>query len=232
MRLDRLLSELNIGSRRDVKEMVRKGRITVNGATAKSPEIQVTEADVIELDGHLLPKPGPVYYMLNKPAGYLTAVTDEKRPTVMELVQDKRQGLAPVGRLDLDTEGLLLITNDGALAHALLAPKNRVPKTYYAETDVPIPPEAADILSKPVVFKDFTSLPGKYERAGEKAAFLTVFEGKYHEVKRLFHAAGCEVVYLRRVAFGGTELGDLQKGAVRELTEEEVRILKECAGIT
>ena len=226
MRLDRLLSELNIASRREIKDIVRKGRVSVNGETARAPELQVPDGADVRFDGHLLPKPGPVYYMLNKPAGYLTAVTDEKRPTVMELVQDKRQGLAPVGRLDLDTEGLLLITNDGTLAHALLAPKNRVPKTYYAETDVPIPPEAADILSKPVVFKDFTSLPGKYERAGEKAAFLTVFEGKYHEVKRLFHAAGCEVVYLRRVAFGGLSLGDLPKGAVRELTDEEVTLLK------
>ena len=228
MRLDRVLSELGVGSRSMVRELVRKKRVSVNGEIAGSVDMQVPEGAEIRLDGEILEKPGFIYLMLHKPAGFLTAVTDRKRPVVMELVESKRKDLAPVGRLDLDTEGLLLITNDGALAHQLLSPKNRVAKKYYVETDVLIPENAGEILSKPVVFKEFTSLPAVFEKISERSAYLTVYEGRFHEVKRLFHAVGCEVTYLKRVAFGPLELGDLPKSALRKLTDEEVHKLRDC----
>ena len=229
MRLDRVLSELGTGSRSEIREMIRKKRITVNGVTAESPDMKISEDDSIVLDGQELEKPGMAYWMLHKPAGYLTAVSDRTHPVVMDLVNSRRKDLAPVGRLDLDTEGLLLITNDGPLAHQLLSPKNRVPKKYYAETDIPIPDRAEEILAHPVEFRDFTSLPAIFEQISEKSAYLTVFEGRFHEVKRLFHAAGCEVTYLKRVSFGPLELKDLARGASRKLTEEEVMLLRCCA---
>ena len=228
MRLDKLLSETGHGSRREVREIIRKQRITVNGSIAGVPEMQVPEDAEIRMDGVLLEKPGPVYLMLHKPAGYLTAVSDRSRPVVMELVDEPVKDLAPAGRLDLDAEGLLLITNDGKLSHQLLAPKNRVPKKYYVETDRPIPEGAAEILTNPIEFQEFTSLPGIYVKISERSAFLTVFEGRFHEVKRMFHTAGCEVTYLRRVAFGPLELSDLPKGEYRRLTREETELLKQC----
>ena len=226
MRLDKLLSDSGVGTRREIKEIVKRKRVSVNGVIAASPDMQVKEDDEISLDGEILELKRMLYLMLHKPAGYLSAMSDETHPVVMELVKNKRKDLAPVGRLDLDTEGLLLITNDGMLAHRLLAPKNRVPKKYYVETDVVIPENAAGILSKPVEFKEFTSLPAILEQTSEKSAYLTVYEGRFHEVKRLFHAVGCEVTYLRRISFGPLELSDLPKGVCRELTEEEIQLLK------
>ena len=228
MRLDRVLSELGIGSRKEIREMVRKKRVTVNGEIAGAADLQVTEDAEICLDGEKLEKPGFIYLMLHKPAGYLTAVSDRSRPVVMELAESRRKDLAPVGRLDLDTEGLLLLTNDGVLAHQLLSPKNRVPKKYYVETDMPIPDNAGEILSKPIAFKEFTSLPAVLEQISEKSAYLTVFEGRFHEVKRLFHAVGSEVTYLKRISFGPLELSDLPKGACRKLSDEETEQLKNC----
>ncbi|MBQ7602038.1 MAG: pseudouridine synthase, partial [Lachnospiraceae bacterium] len=169
---------------------------------------------------------------LHKPEGFLTAQTDGSAPVVMELFGTEenrkcldgikiRPDVAPVGRLDKDTEGLLLLTNDGALAHRLLSPKNEVPKTYYLRTETPIPANAPQILSKPVAFSDFTSKPARLELLGEREARITVTEGKFHEVKRLMHHIGADVVYLRRESFGPLMLGDLERGQIRMLTEEE-----------
>ena len=174
---------------------------------------------------------------MHKPAGFLTARTDTSAPTVMELFETPenretlgglsvRPDVAPAGRLDKDTEGLLLLTNDGALAHRLLSPKKEVPKTYYLRTDRPIPADAPAVLSEPVVFSDFTSKPAFLEILGEKEGRITVTEGKFHEVKRLMHHAGADVIYLRRESFGPLKLGDLEKGRIRTLTEEETAELK------
>lgn len=230
MRLDRLLAELGYGSRKEIRELVRAGRVHVDDRIVKEPETKLSGQEEVRLDGTLLASeaPKPVIYMLNKPAGYLTAVRDSRYPVVTELLKDVLREVMPVGRLDLYTEGLLLFTDDGVLAHKLLSPRYRMPKTYYVETDRPIPEETAEILSKPVVFKEFTSLPGKYVKLTERSAYLTVFEGKYHEVKRLFHAAGCEVTYLKRVAFGPLTLSDLPAGAYRVLEKEEEEALRAC----
>ena len=181
----------------------------------------------IFLDGEEVTYRGLQYVMLNKPAGYLSARTDRTDHVVTELLSGLRDDVSLVGRLDRDTEGLLLFTNDGALAHRLLSPKNLVPKTYYLKTDRPIPEGARETLSKPVVFRDFTSAPADLKVISDCEAELTVTEGKFHEVKRLMHHTGCEVVYLKRIAFGPLGLGDLVTGAFRHLTEEEIRSLRE-----
>ena len=190
------------------------------------PETKIPENAEVFFDGHPVKRRGQVYLILHKPAGYLTAKTDAREKTVMDLISDPVPDLAPVGRLDKDTEGLLLFTNDGDLAHRLLAPKNEVPKTYYLRTQTPIPPGAEDFLSKPVAFQDFTSKPAFLRRISETEATLTVTEGKFHEVKRLMSAAGSEVVYLKRISFGPITLGNLKKGESRELTEEEITALR------
>lgn len=166
------------------------------------------------------------YFLLHKPSGYLTANSDAKDHVVMELVPSKRPDLSPVGRLDKDTEGVLIITNDGALSHKLLSPKNEIPKTYYFETDSDISETAAETLKEPVVFKEFTSKPARLTVLTKRSGEITVTEGKYHEVKRLMHHVGSDVTYLKRISFAGIELGALEKGAVRALTEEEINHLK------
>ena len=232
MRLDKYLSEAGFGSRDVVKKMIRSGRVAVAGITCPAPETKVPEGAAVFVDGKPVQYAEFQYFMLHKPAGFLTAWTDQKAPVVMELLETpenrKRLGetlirpdVAPVGRLDKDTEGLLLLTNDGALAHRLLSPKNEVPKTYYLRTDTPIPAEAPEILLKPVAFSDFTSKPARLELLGEREARITVTEGKFHEVKRLMHHVGADVVYLCRESFGPLTLGDLERGQIRMLTEEE-----------
>ena len=226
MRLDRYLAASGLGSREFVKNLIKKGRITVEGVQQPEPETKVGENTAVFFDGKPVKGPGPVYLMLHKPAGYLTAVTDSRNRTVMELVPGNPPDLAPVGRLDKDAEGLLLFTNDGALAHRLLDPKRGIPKTYFVRTESAIPEDAVRILAEPVVFKDFTSRPAVLEILSEKEARVTVTEGRFHEVKRLMHAAGSDVTYLKRIAFGSLALGDLKKGETRELHEEEIRALK------
>lgn len=226
IRLDRYLAESGLGSRDFVKNLIKKGRISVTGVDVPKPETKIAENGEVFFDGKPVRRRGQVYLILHKPAGYLTAKADAKEKTVMDLIPDTVRDLAPVGRLDKDTEGLLLITNDGDLAHRLLAPKNEVPKTYYLRTETPIRPGAEEFLLNPVAFQDFTSKPAFLCRISETEATLTVTEGKFHEVKRLMSAAGSEVAYLKRISFGPLTLGDLKKGETRELTEEEVVALR------
>ena len=232
MRLDKYLALSGLGSRDAVKKLIQSGRITVAGVSRPLPETKVQEGDAVFLDGKPVTYTAFQYFLLHKPEGFLTARTDGSAPVVMELfgTEENRKRLdgikirpdvAPVGRLDKDTEGLILLTNDGALAHRLLSPKNEVPKTYYLRTDTPIPMEAPEILLKPVAFSDFTSKPARLELLGEREARITVTEGKFHEVKRLMHHVGADVVYLRRESFGPLMLGDLERGQIRMLTEEE-----------
>ena len=233
MRLDKYLAESGIGSRDEVKKLIRNGRVSVEGEKKPAPETKVSADSKVFVDGKPVVYTAFQYFLMHKPQGYLTARTDDSAPTVMDLFEtpEAREGLggltvrpdvSPVGRLDKDTEGLLLLTNDGALAHRLLSPKNEVPKVYYLRTDTPIPKDAPEILSRPVVFSDFTSRPALLEILGEKEARITVTEGKFHEVKRLMHHAGSDVIYLRRESFGPLFLGDLEKGRIRTLTGEEI----------
>ncbi|MBR5739377.1 MAG: rRNA pseudouridine synthase, partial [Lachnospiraceae bacterium] len=191
-------------------------------------ETKVAENAVVLFDGAPVRYQEFHYFMLHKPAGYLTALSDGRDRTVAELMDRRFKDLSPVGRLDKDTEGLLLLTDDGALAHQLLSPKKEIPKTYYLRTETPISDTASDYLKEPVVYKEFPSRPADLKRLNEFEAEITVTEGKFHEVKRLMHAAGSDVAYLKRIAFGPLLLGDLPAGESRELSEEEIRALKEA----
>ncbi len=228
VRLDKLLSDQGIGTRSEVKELIRKGRVKVNGETVRRPELSVTESDTVSVDGEELRRASFEYWLLYKPAGFLTAVQDAGRPVVMELIPSKRKGLSPVGRLDLETEGILLVTDDGLLAHRLLSPKYHVEKTYYAELASDLPADAAERFSRPMEFSDFMAAPAvSFEELEPRAARLTIAEGKYHQVRRMFAKIGCEVVTLRRESFGFLTLEGLKPGEARSLTEKEVRQLRE-----
>ena len=211
-----------------MKKLIRTGKVTVDTVKVVNPDLKVPEDAAITVDGAPVKYSAFEYIMLHKPSGYLTAVKDPKDPVVMELVGSKRPDLSPVGRLDKDTEGLLLITNDGALSHALLSPKKEIPKTYYFETDGELPDNAAEALKQPIVFKEFTSKPAELMVKSKCSGVITVTEGKYHEVKRLIHTLGVDVTYLKRISFGPLSLGTLEKGKERPLTDAEIEALREA----
>lgn len=232
MRLDKLLGETGNRTRSELKKMIRNGCATVNGAVVKSPDFKVKEGeDRVCFLGEEIHYEQFSYYLLHKPAGYLTAVHDRNYPVVMDLLpEDCGKNLAPVGRLDLDTEGLLLITNDGALAHHLLSPSHHVEKVYYAELDRQVPKEAVSLFQegvdigdeKPTLPAELTLLPPAKKEDGKSiyAAQLTIREGRFHQVKRMFETVGCQVIYLKRLSMGNLQLGDLEKGAWIKLTPE------------
>ena len=222
VRLDKYLSHMGFGTRNDVKKMIKNGWVTINDETIKKADYNVKEEDVVCVDDEPVTYVEYEYYMLNKPEGYVSATEDNLYPTVMELVQSRRHDLYPVGRLDVDTEGLLLLTNDGTFTHNLLSPKKHVDKKYYVEFDGVLPENATDIFSKPMEFEEFTSAPSKLEIIDENHAYLTIHEGKFHQVKRMFEKVNCTVTYLKRIQFGFLELGNLEIGEYRELTPQEV----------
>ena len=233
MRLDKLLSELKIGSRSRVKEEIRRGSVTVNGQKETDPGRKVDENnDVICVHGERVSYQKFYYYMLNKPAGVVSATSDQRERTVLDLVSagDRRDDLFPVGRLDKDTEGLLLLTNDGELAHRLLAPRRHVDKTYYVRIAHELSEEEVSLLEHGVdIGEEKLTLPGKVERIAESEILLTIHEGRFHQVKRMLSAVGNEVLFLRRITFGGLVLDEkLAPGAYRELTESEVEVLHEA----
>ena len=227
-RLDKYLASIPVGSRSQVKEMIKKGRVCVNGITAKKPEQKIRDGqDTVTVDGKQVCYEAFVYYMLYKPAGVISATEDPKKETVLSLIRDKRKDLFPVGRLDIDTEGLLLITNDGELCHQLLSPKHHVDKCYYARTDRPIPSDAPEQFEKGLDLGDFTAMPAKLQITAENEALVTVQEGKFHQVKRMFEAVGKEVTYLKRMSMGSLKLDEgLALGEYRKLTEEELAALR------
>lgn len=230
MRLDKFLAEMGRGTRTQVKDMIRKGRVQVNGQSVKSPETKINpEADCITLDGGNVGYAGMEYYMLNKPQGVVSATEDGRYTTVTELIHTAlRKDLFPVGRLDIDTEGLLLITNDGALAHDLLSPKKHVDKVYQVNFQGELPSDGAKRFEEGVLLEDGTrTLPAHLKVLDKSQAQVTIHEGKFHQVKRMFQALGCEVVYLKRLAMGPLALdGSLEPGQYRPLREAEVQSLK------
>lgn len=230
LRLDKYLADSGIGSRSDVKKLLRKGSIRVNGEIVTAPEYKInSETDEILYQDTLISRKDLVYYLLNKPAGYISATQDPDKPTVLSLIHDTtHHDLFPVGRLDKDTEGLLLITNDGALSHALLSPKRHIDKTYYVETDSEIAGDAVSIFQKGMDIGDDTpTLPAELTIVSPTSAYITIQEGRYHQVKRMFHVIGCEVTYLKRIRMGSLTLpDDLPIGQYRSLTEEELSMLK------
>ena len=225
IRLDKFLCETGAGSRSDVKLLIKKGRVTVNGTAVKAPELKVDEhSDRVALDGNPLSYEKYVYYMLHKPTGCVTATRDKHEKTVMELLKDAPgKDLFPVGRLDKDTEGLLLITNDGALSHRLLSPAKHVDKTYLVRTADAVTEEMLCCLEEGVDIGDEKpTLPAKAVLTKEGDLLLTITEGRFHQVKRMLFAVGNEVVYLKRLSMGALTLdGRLSKGEYRALTEEE-----------
>ena len=223
MRLDKYLSEAGIASRKELREIIRNGRVTVDGRTAERPEMKIDETcQQVALDGKTVSLRGTVVLMLHKPAGYVTSTADPRDRTVMELLPPEYRDLFPVGRLDKDTEGLLLFTNNGELAHRLTSPKHHVEKEYYARTDGEIDEEDIKAFSAGLVLRDGTKcLPAKLRRA-EQGCYAVIREGKYHQVRRMLASRGKPVVYLRREREGNLRLEGLETGECRLLTAEEV----------
>ena len=225
-RLDKLLSEAGVASRKDLKAMIKAGRVTVDGQTARTPEMKVDEtAARVCVDGQPVGRQRTVLLMLHKPAGYVTSTDDPRDKTVMELIPDRYRYLKPmpVGRLDKETEGLLLFTNDGQLAHRLLSPRSRVWKRYYAEHESQAGPEDVEAFAAGIVLRDGDRcLPARLIPQGPGKSLVEVCEGKYHQVRRMLASRGMPVTYLRRVAEGSLELGDLPVGQIREVELREL----------
>ena len=230
MRLDKFLSETTTESRSQVKKEIRQGMVTVNGIVEKLPEKQIEEkTDCVCLKGKEFHYQPFVYFMLNKPAGVVSATEDNLSKTVVELLSrdDYRKDIFPAGRLDKDTEGFLLLTNDGELAHRLLSPKKHVDKTYFVKLRDALSEEAAAKLETGVsIGEKKDTCPAKVERVDRYTFLLTIQEGKFHQVKRMLQAVENQVLYLKRITFGGLSLDeDLAPGEYRALSDEEVKQL-------
>ncbi len=232
IRLDKYLADMGCGTRSQVKREIAGGSVMVNGAPARRPEDKIdTEKDSVVFRGSPVGYVEYEYFMLNKPAGVVSATEDRKERTVLDLIDARqRKDLFPVGRLDKDTEGLLLITNDGEMAHRLLSPKKHVDKAYYARVAGRITEEHVRLFAEGVDIGDEKpALPAELTvlSSGEISEIeLVIREGRFHQVKRMFQAAGGEVIYLKRLRMGSLVLdGGLEPGEYRKLTEEEVRAL-------
>ena len=233
MRLDKYLVEMNKGSRTQIKDAAKKGRIQVNGVPEKKTERKIDpETDEVTFDGQAVSYRAMEYIMLYKPQGVISATEDKRHRTVIDLLSgENRSDLFPVGRLDIDTEGLLLLTNDGDLTHRLLAPGKHVDKVYFARIEGKLPETAVEQMAAGLTLTDGTPvMPGKLEilKQWEKGAeiLLTIQEGKFHQVKRMFEALGCQVVFLKRLSMGSLKLDpELKPGEYRPLTEEELELL-------
>ena len=230
-RLDKFLCDCGVGTRSQVKAILKSGAVTVDGIPERDNGRKIDpEKQVICYQGERLGKTGRVVVMLNKPEGYVTATEDAKERTVMELLPKEMRhlDLKPVGRLDKATEGLLLFTNDGDLLHRLISPKKEVPKIYYARHEGDTSPEDIKAFAEGVILADGTNcLPAKLERLGTGESLITVCEGKYHQVRRMMASRGMHVEYLERRQEGFLVLGDLPRGEVRMLTEDEIHQLDE-----
>ena len=229
IRLDKYLADMGKGTRSEVKKAISKGLVRVNNVIVKKPETKLdTDSDHVLFDGVLVGYAQHEYYMLNKPAGVISATEDKREKTVIDLIiEKKRKDLFPVGRLDRDTEGLLLISNDGELAHRLLSPSKHVDKVYYAKIDCEVTIEDVEAFQKGVdIGEEKLTRPAKLRvlKSGTQSEIeLTICEGKFHQVKRMFQAVGKEVVYLKRLQMGTLILDEsLKPGEYRELTEQEI----------
>ena len=227
MRLDRLLSELGVASRSELRNIIRSGRVSVDGQTVTAPEKRVDpETESVRLDGQELRLQRCRYFMMDKPAGVLSVTEDRRQDTVLDLLPPglRRLGLFPVGRLDKDTSGLLLLTNDGEFAHRVISPKSGVEKRYRAEVEGIPDEEDVRAFAEGIVLADGTRcLPAKLEITGGSLCFVTVMEGKYHQVKRMLAARGKPVTALRRLSVGELTMPEsLAAGAVRELDASDL----------
>ncbi len=219
IRIDKLLTELGYGSRSEIKKYIKQGLVSIDGSKCISGDTKVdTDIAHISFNDANIAYEEYEYYILNKPAGYITATFDKYQPTVMELVPSKRINLSPVGRLDKDTEGFLLITNDGKLSHRLLSPSRHVDKTYYAEISGTLPANAKSLMEGGINIDGKLTLPAKLEVLNSapvhasdttlSCVTLTICEGRFHQVKEMFKAIGCQVCYLKRISFAGLLIDD------------------------
>ena len=226
-RLDKFLCDAGIGSRSQVKGILKAGRVTVGGTVIRDGSVKI-DGDRVCVDGEPVGKKGLAVVMLNKPAGYVTARSDDTQRTVMELLPEEMRAwdLHPVGRLDKETEGLLLFTNDGDLLHRLISPKKGVQKVYYARHEGTATEEDVQAFRGGVTLRDGTvCLPAKLQTLGAGESLITVCEGKYHQVRRMMASRELTVTYLERRQEGALSLGDLPRGKVRELTADEILAL-------
>ncbi|PRZ12809.1 ribosomal small subunit pseudouridine synthase A [Laceyella sediminis] len=233
-RLDKVLVHMGVGTRKEIRKLTKAGRIKVNGSAVNDPSVHVMpETDDITVDGITIDYREHIYLMMNKPQGVISATEDRNEEVVTDLLEQEHRVFEPfpVGRLDKDTEGLLLLTSDGKLSHQLLSPKKHVPKTYYAEVDGVVTEEDALAFKNGVTLDDgYVTMPSELTilSSGPRSEVeLTIYEGKYHQVKRMFEAVGKKVVFLKRIAMGPLTLDpDLEPGEYRELTPEELALLK------
>ena len=225
MRLDKYLVECGIGSRKEVKKIIDEKLISVNDKIILSPKENINEEnDIVKYNDEIIKYKKFRYYILNKISGYITAVDDPRDKTVMELLPDWviKKDLAPVGRLDKDTEGLLLLTNDGQLNHKLLSPKSHVEKTYYAELEKDIFQDDLEKLEKGVDIGGYITMPALAQKIDDKKIHLTIKEGKFHQVKKMLEAVNNKVVYLKRISFGKLKLDNMKLGEVREVNLDDI----------
>ena len=228
IRLDKMLAHMGYGSRKEVKELIRKGYVSVDGEIIYSDDYKVKEDSEIIIFDEVVKYDEFVYLMLNKPDGYISATFDNNIPTVLDLIYGyESRNLFPVGRLDIDTYGLLILTNDGKLAHKLLSPKNHVNKKYYVKYDGKYNDRFIEIFKKGIPLEDFTCKPAEFVDLGNNEAYITISEGKFHQIKRMMEYVGCSVTYLERIEFGPLKLdSNLKRKEFRPLTKEEIELLK------
>lgn len=229
-RIDKIIASQGQYSRKEVKALIAKGRIAVDGRVVSSSSEKADPLTTqISIDGKPLAFRRNLYLMLHKPKGYVSATEDRDHPTVLELVPQEYRGrdLFPAGRLDRDTTGLMIITDDGVLAHNILAPKKHVPKLYHVELDIPVTEEMRLGFSEGVMLNDGVSKAADLIKTGEKTAEVTLREGRYHQIKRMFGCFGAEVLELKRLGMGRLSLPeDLAEGECREMSEEELALLQ------
>jgi len=225
-RLDKILANMGYGTRKEVKLLVRTGVVKIDGEVVKKSDIKVKpDAAIITVNDKQVVYKEFIYLMLNKPQGYISATNDKMHPTVIDLVPDEfvHYETFPVGRLDIDTEGLLLLTNDGNLAHNLLSPKKHVPKTYFAQVLYEVSDDDITAFEQGIILDDdYKTLPAKLQKADD-GYLVTIYEGKFHQIKRMFEGVGNKVTYLKRIKMGGLPLDEaLELGEMREITKEEM----------
>ncbi len=235
IRIDKFLGNMGIGTRTEVQRMIRRGEVLVNGQAVRLPKEKIAEeTDIVTVNGAPVAYRRHIYLMMNKPAGYVTTTVDNLYPTVIELLDDPivASKVMPAGRLDVDTEGFVFLTSDGALNHFVTGPKNHIRKTYYAEVEGVLGESDREAFESGIQLDDgYVTKPGKLEitkSAEISKCFVTISEGKFHQVKRMFLSLGKKVVYLKRIRMGNLDLDPrLEPGESRELTEDELALIKE-----
>ena len=230
IRLDKFLSDATAYSRKDVRTLLKRKAVSVNGIAARTPDMKIDETkDTVCVDGETVCYRKFIYLMLNKPQGYLSATEDDRDPVVVDLIPEELKHFAPfpVGRLDKDTEGLLLLTNDGQFDHELMSPRKNLIKRYYAELDIPAEKADIELFASGMEFKEFTAKPALLEIDPDdpRKVYVEISEGKYHQVKRMCERAGKTVLFLKRIAIGRLQLDEtLPCGRARELTAQELAL--------